>query len=70
MAQQLLKFSKYVLCSENVFGITIHAHALFFIFQRFLLRIPGGIFGLEIEEELLDSYFIEDPNEQLDTIHR
>ncbi|XP_064629831.1 uncharacterized protein LOC135488843 isoform X2 [Lineus longissimus] len=39
------------------------------VVKRFLLRIPGGMFGLEIEELLLESYFIEDPNEQLDTVN-
>ncbi|XP_074660594.1 uncharacterized protein LOC141913052 [Tubulanus polymorphus] len=38
------------------------------VVKKFLLRIPGGIFGRDVEDELLSTLDITDSTEQLETI--
>ena len=40
------------------------------IFQKFLLKIPGGIFTPEGEEQLLNVLTIEEKMRQIDAVHK
>ena len=41
-----------------------------FRFQKFLIKVPNGMFGSALEEELLEVLEMEDPGEQFETINR
>ena len=38
--------------------------------QKFLMRIPGGVFGAKVEKRLLGVLELDNRMEQYDTIHR